>query len=345
MFVSWNCNKQEEMEGKKRKREEEPSTFETGVKKERTKSRIEEEEHCNWSSLDGEISSMILHQATHTPDLGENASALIVCRFVCRQWRNFLPRPPCHHRTSRYQTFAAHFISSVAEKGYLAIMKWARENGSPLDSTSFEKAAGGGHLEMLKWLDEQECPKDVDTAMKSAIDGGHLEVMKWLKEDAGCPLVESLSLSAAHEGQLEALKWLKENGCVVDAFCLIYAAERCDLEMLTWLNENGCPFDRKLSYLITEAAQTGNLEVMKWLKDNGCILSNTAYFRACESGPKSVEIFQWLKELDCPWNNTAYITASKIGNLEALNWLSENGNAYGMKKPVPKLPGEVILMC
>ena len=317
---------EDDMEGNKRKREEEPNTFpETGIKKERrTLPLIEEEEHCNWSFLPVETSSIILYQATHTPDPGENASALIVCRFVCRQWRDSLPRPPFRHPTSRVQTFAEHFMSSIAEKGYLAVMKWARENGAPLYSTSsFEKAAGGGHLETLKWLAEQEHPKEAGTAMNSAIIGGHLDVMKWLKEE-GCPLVGYHGTFAAQEGHFEALKWMKENGCALDAFCFVCAALRGDLEMLRWLHENGCPIGRN-GNMINEAAQTGHLEAMKWLKDNGYTFTSGAYSRACESGAKSVEIFQWLKEQDCPWDNKAYIVAAKKGNMEALNWLSENG--------------------
>jgi len=86
------------MEGKKRKRQEEPNNSpEMGIKKERTLSlSSEEEEHCPWNSLPVEIGSIILQHATNTPDLGENASALIVCRFVCRQWRDSLPRPPAN---------------------------------------------------------------------------------------------------------------------------------------------------------------------------------------------------------------------------------------------------------
>jgi len=129
------------MEGKKRKCEEEPSNSpEMGIKNERTVSlslNSEEQDHCPWNSLPVEIGSIILHQATNTPDLGENSSALIVCRFVCRQWRDSLPQPPSNAPTSRFQSFATHFISLVAEKGYLSILKWARENGCLFDATTF----------------------------------------------------------------------------------------------------------------------------------------------------------------------------------------------------------------
>ena len=47
-------------------------------------------------------------------------------------------------------------------------------------------AAGGGHLEVLKWGRENGCPWDKDTCACAAI-GGHLEVLKWLREN-GCPL-------------------------------------------------------------------------------------------------------------------------------------------------------------
>jgi len=48
----------------------------------------------------------------------------------------------------------------------------------------FNTAQRGRHP---TYMDEQEHPKEVGTAMKRAVIGGHLEVMKWLKED-GCPV-------------------------------------------------------------------------------------------------------------------------------------------------------------
>jgi len=47
--------------------------------------------------------------------------------------------------------------------------------------------------------------------------GGHLDVLAWLKENE-CPWNEEGTCSAAAERcQLEVLKWLREQGCKWDA--------------------------------------------------------------------------------------------------------------------------------
>jgi hypothetical protein len=46
-------------------------------------------------------------------------------------------------------------------------------------------AAGGGHLEVLKWARENDCPWDELTCV-SAAKHGHLEVLQWARTN-GCP--------------------------------------------------------------------------------------------------------------------------------------------------------------
>jgi hypothetical protein len=62
------------------------------------------------------------------------------------------------------------------------VLKWARENGCPWDSWTCEKAAKGGHLEVLQWAHENGCPWDEKTC-RYAAEGGHLEVLKYLREN------------------------------------------------------------------------------------------------------------------------------------------------------------------
>ena len=55
-------------------------------------------------------------------------------------------------------------------------------------------AAGGGHLECLKYLHDKGCPWD-EMACLSAADGGHLECLKYL-HDEGCPWDKTVSENA-----------------------------------------------------------------------------------------------------------------------------------------------------
>ena len=67
-------------------------------------------------------------------------------------------------------------------------------------------AAGGGQLEILKWLRSEGCPWDA-SACAGAAKCGHLEVLKWLRSE-GCPWDSSTWFSAAESTR----EWLKENG-------------------------------------------------------------------------------------------------------------------------------------
>ena len=87
----------------------------------------------------------------------------------------------------------------------------------PLDEAaarSCKAAAGGGHLERLKYLHENGYPWDKWTC-RAAAEGDHLECMKYLHEN-GCPWNEGTCRTAARGGHLECLKYLHENGCPWD---------------------------------------------------------------------------------------------------------------------------------
>ena len=65
-------------------------------------------------------------------------------------------------------------LRRAAKGGHLKVLKWARENDCPWDGTCM-CAAKGGHLKVLKWARENDCPWNKWTCADAAI-GGHLEV-------------------------------------------------------------------------------------------------------------------------------------------------------------------------
>ena len=48
------------------------------------------------------------------------------------------------------------------EYGHLEVLKWAREKDCPWDWRTCAYAAKGGHLEVLKWLRANDCPGTVN---------------------------------------------------------------------------------------------------------------------------------------------------------------------------------------
>ena len=84
------------------------------------------------------------------------------------------------------------WCAAVAERGDLIMLKWLRAFGAPWDDDTVAAAAGHGHLEVLKYAHEQGLPLDApdedgDQLIHEAAGKGHLAVMKWLHE-RGVPL-------------------------------------------------------------------------------------------------------------------------------------------------------------
>jgi hypothetical protein len=67
----------------------------------------------------------------------------------------------------------------------LEVLKWARERGCEWDSETCHQAAGGAHIHVLVWLQQnwEWVMWDWETCAAAAA-GGHLETLKWLRAGA-----------------------------------------------------------------------------------------------------------------------------------------------------------------
>src|SRR5271155_4194575 len=66
----------------------------------------------------------------------------------------------------------------IAAEGSLEILKWARSEGCPWNSSTCSWAAYNGHFELLKWARSEGCPWDSDTCSLAA-QNGHMKILKW----------------------------------------------------------------------------------------------------------------------------------------------------------------------
>jgi hypothetical protein len=146
--------------------------------------------------------------------------------------------------------------------GHLEMLKWTRENDCPWDEETCAGAAAHGHLEVLKWARENDCPWNEDTCAGAAAHG-HLEVLKWAREN-GCPWDEKTCTEAAHQGHLEVLQWARENDCPWDEDACFAAAQGGHLEVLQWARENGCPWNSVV--VCAHAIKGCHLEMVEWLR-------------------------------------------------------------------------------
>ena len=116
-----------------------------------------------------------------------------------------------HSQRLRVSTrFMKTVCSCAAEGGHLHILQWARENDCPWDKYTCVLAAGGGHLHILQWARENGCPWDEDTCLWAA-DSGHLHILQWAREN-GCPWNPNECLERAIGTQHRDMKrWIEEN--------------------------------------------------------------------------------------------------------------------------------------
>ena len=79
---------------------------------------------------------------------------------LSRVARHFKPETKLPSKKASGYSFSESFCCKCAEQGYLALLKWARENGCGWDLMTCAKAAEGGHLEVLQWARENGCEWD-----------------------------------------------------------------------------------------------------------------------------------------------------------------------------------------
>lgn len=64
----------------------------------------------------------------------------------------------------------------------------------------------------MKWIREQEGPTQCRYICDLAARKGHLEVLKWLYEN-NYPQSQHVCITAAKNGHLDVMKWAHRNGC------------------------------------------------------------------------------------------------------------------------------------
>lgn len=96
--------------------------------------------------------------------------------------------------------------------GYLELLKWAIDAGFPWNSRIYANAAMGGHLNILKWR-EEECHDGVlinDSVYKMALQYGHLHILQWAVSRGGW-ITRKMCNRATNYGHLHILKWMHEH--------------------------------------------------------------------------------------------------------------------------------------
>ncbi|CAL6305957.1 unnamed protein product [Bathycoccus prasinos] len=154
------------------------------------------------------------------------------------------------------------FCWKVAQTNKLELLKWIREEKSNLEMVKYcvakkcpiyeytcACAAGGGHLEVLKYLHEEvKAPWDFLTATWAARNG-HLHILEYLVERKFDKYNERACERAAENGHFDCLKYLHETAKAPwDSEAVYYAHEKNHPECLQYLLDNNCPLPRDWRY-------------------------------------------------------------------------------------------------
>ena len=171
-------------------------------------------------------------------------------------------------KKNKYAHCELAFAENAALRGYLDILKLLKSRGLIMHSSMYLCAAKSGHMEVLLWLRENECPWS-DLTCAVAAKYGHMDILEWARANGSWD--EWTCSYAAKGGQIDILKWLRAQNppCPWNELTCAYAAENGHLEVLKWMRAQDppCEWDEGTCCY---AAIGRHTDVLKWARDNGC---------------------------------------------------------------------------
>lgn len=163
---------------------------------------------------------------------------------------------------------------NAVEKGSIATLTIAVDNGAILEPELCDCASHGSQMEMIKWLHAKGVT-GTSNACYYAVEKGNIEMLDYLRDHGGYKFDDNALYSAAAEkGSIEAADWLFAAGVPLPAcadhrfalFELAMAHNRCD--MLSWLLAHNCGELSKDH--VRAALWHGQPKLLQWLMDNDC---------------------------------------------------------------------------
>ncbi|ETL29339.1 hypothetical protein L916_17453 [Phytophthora nicotianae] len=217
-------------------------------------------------------------------------------------------------------------IGIPAKEGQLEVAKWVLEEGKyRCRFDVVDEVAVRGDLNMMQFLVNRALLDGPSSAPDLAAEFGHIELVKWLSENESkhsWSFTTTAMVCAAKNGHLEVVKWLHENrkvGCTTNALDL--AAGSGHLSVLQWLYANR--HERCTANAMDNAAMTGYLKVVQWLHNEGARCTTAAINHAAHKN--HLNVVQWLHETrDEGCTAEAMDWASKAGHLAMVKWLHVN---------------------
>ena len=128
------------------------------------------------------------------------------------------------------QKYVSLTMKNVGLEGVHKLLQLYPDEVHTIKSKLCERAARGGHMNVLQWARSEGCPWNKSTCARAA-KGGHLDVLQWLRVN-GCPWNKKTCELAAKSGHLHVLRWARINGCPWDEWVCANAAGGGHLDVL-----------------------------------------------------------------------------------------------------------------
>lgn len=194
-----------------------------------------------------------------------------------------------------------------------------KKHGYALSPTCYLVAVIDRNYDGIKWLMDNDCPKD-SRAVTSAVGMAfYQEMYKFLLEN-GFPCDVTAFLTAASKKRLDVVDYLVNHKCPYNCQPLETAAEEKNLELMQWLHNKMCPLSEKI---MNTSVIVGDFQILNWLKENNCPWSIKTMYIAAERSDLSV--VKWLKESGCTCNCWSVKVAKTFKRVDIEDYLIRSG--------------------
>nr|WIL05404.1 ankyrin repeat protein [Pithovirus mammoth] len=210
--------------------------------------------------------------------------------------------------------------------GCLDSIKYAYENGCPLESKVLENAISNSDIEMCQWAVDNGCPYSENRgAFLESIENSGLKVCRWALQNGFSFRLDDYLEDLVVSGNLEALKWFRQvdisNGRQWNEEVTYLAMVHDQLEILQWAVRSGCPWTEKPVYLNSYLHGT---EALKWGLLKG--YSQSAPIAQYAVEVEDIELLQWIDKKGLEWD---FWHCFEICNFsDILDWMIEKFLAF-----------------
>jgi len=235
------------------------------------------------------------------------------------------------HASGLLRDGEGQLLHLAAERGHLPAVRLLVEEArlpmpsrASIASNPCERAAAAGDLPLLQYLRAHRCPWSESAAAAAAV-GGHLAVLRWMDEQGGPAARAGTALAAAGAGQVGVLDWLRgvAPGAAWGPRAARAAAEGGHLSVLAWAAAQvpPLPVDVQDEDLQERVAAHGDLPMLEFLAARGAVFTSAACAAAASAGHvPALELLRSLRP-PAPWSAAVTTAAATSDQLPALRWL------------------------